>query len=67
MFRLFVSERNFEDYLKSQAGLRSTLNNRNRDNWFGADVHHFIAVADGRMEQYAHDGMLPRGHCLCIQ
>ncbi len=59
MFRLFVSERNFEDYLKSQAGLRSTLNNRNRDNWFGADVHVFIAVADGRMEQYAHDGILP--------
>lgn len=59
MFRLFVGEHKFEDYLKSQLGLRSTLNNRNRDNWFGADVHVFIAVADGRMEQYAHDGILP--------
>lgn len=58
-FRLFVGERRFTDYRKSQSGLRSTLNNRDMHNGFGVDVHVFVSVASARMEQYAHDGIIP--------
>ena len=61
LFRLFVSVNNFDDFLKHQHELHDLLRTVARDdnNWLGADVHVFVAIASGRMEQYAHDGILP--------
>lgn len=60
-FRLFVSACDFEDYLKHQHELRNLLQTASRDdtNWLGVDIHVFVAIATGRMEQYAHDGIIP--------
>lgn len=61
LFRLFVSMKDFDDYLKHQHELHDLLRTVARDdkNWLGADVHVFVAIASGRLEQYAHDGILP--------
>ena len=61
LFRLFVSVKDFDDFLKHQHELHDLLRTVARDdnNWLGADVHVFVAIASGRMEQYAHDGILP--------
>ena len=61
LFRLFVSVKDFDDFLKHQHELHDLLRTvaREDNNWLGADVHVFVAIASGRMEQYAHDGILP--------
>lgn len=61
LFRLFVSMKDFDDFLKHQHELRNLLQTASRDdtNWLGVDIHVFVAIATGRMEQYAHDGIIP--------